>query len=183
MNEDMMEAKPVSKTLLVVSCILLAIVTRTWVSGQATQSEKDRQEFWVRAKFWQIERLLLLYHEEHGAFSPTKYQADPDGPLHSWRVLLVPHAGKSFKERFSNYDFDQEWNSLTNHHALYEMPGFNFFGMEEGNASLADFLAISGTNWPVERAQLKRPLPTYLVTKGEDRFLLVYDLNTMEHQK
>jgi hypothetical protein len=63
-----MEAKPVSKTLLVVSCILLAIVTRTWVSGQATQSEKDRQEFWVRAKFWQIERLLLLYHEEHGAF-------------------------------------------------------------------------------------------------------------------
>ncbi|MFT4691306.1 MAG: hypothetical protein ACI9OD_003529 [Limisphaerales bacterium] len=114
---------------------------------------------------------------------PTKYQADPDGPLHSWRVLLVPHAGKSFKERFSNYDFDQEWNSLTNHHALYEMPGFNFFGMEEGNASLADFLAISGTNWPVERAQLKRPLPTYLVTKGEDRFLLVYDLNTMEHQK
>ena len=143
------------------------------MTGQTTQSEKDRQEFWARVKFRQIERLLLLYHEEHGAFPPTKYQADPDGPLHSWRVLLVPHTGKSFKERFSNYDFHQAWDSKTNVHALSPMPEFTFFGLNDDYASYIDFLAVDGTNWPVERAQLKRPLLTYLVTKGEDRFLLV----------
>ncbi len=149
-----------------------------WLKGRALEAERVNEEFWSHAKFRQIERMLLLYHEEHGAFPPTKYQVEPGGPVHSWRILLLPHAGASFKERFAAYDFSQAYNSSNNLQALENMPDFDYFSIKDGRSYWADYLTIGeGDKWPSNGALRhrhgKKPLRAYLVEKGDDRFLLV----------
>jgi hypothetical protein len=118
------------------------------------------------SRFKQLELALLFYHEEHGAFPPTKYQPVAGGPIHSWRVLLVPHTSRSFGS-YSDYDFSQEWNSTNNLQALGRTAPVNFRFDDDGE--IAHYLAIGdGEEWPS-----KEPLKSRLITKGEDRFLLV----------
>jgi hypothetical protein len=120
--------------------------------------------------------MLLAYHEQHGVFPPTKYQPEPNGPIHSWRVLLVPHTDVDFRERYSKYDFSQEWNSPNNLQALGDMPYFYCFSMGTNN-KITNYLAIGdGEEWPSER-----PLKSRLVTKGEDRFLVVENPDSELH--
>lgn len=143
----------------------------SWMRDRHVEAEKVSRDFWSRSRFRHIESLLLLYHEEHGAFPPTKYQPEPDGPIHSWRVLLVPYTGASFKKRYAAYDFSQEWGSFHNFEALGDMPEFCFFSLDGGRDTVTDYFAIGdGDEWPS-----KKPLKSYLVKKGKDRFLLVED--------
>jgi len=120
-----------------------------------------------------IRRALLFYHHDHGAFPPTKYQLKPDGPVHSWRVLLVPYTDGD--EGHSNYDFSQEWNSPDNLQALSKGWGAVFYRMKggiswsKGEDDTATIIAIGeGDEWPSEK-----PLRALMVTKDKDRFLLV----------
>lgn len=107
---------------------------------------------------------LLVYHERHGTFPPTKYQANSNGPIHSWRVLLLPYLDVDAK-RYSEYDFSQEWNSPKNMAALGDIP--NFYSLDANH--LANYLAVADDDdWPSEK-----PLKSRLVTKGKDRFLVV----------
>ena len=104
-----------------------------------------------------------LYHEEHGAFPPTNPTRRAN---HNWRVLRshVP----LFIERYSQYDFSQEWNSTNNLQALGRMPLFGYFSMNS-NGDVAQYLAIGDNDeWPS-----RKPLRSRLITKGKDRFLLV----------
>src|SRR5690606_27123543 len=88
-------------------------------------------------------------------------------------MLLLPHAGASFKERHAAYDFSQARNSSNNLQALKDMQGFDYFSMY-GEDSWAQYFAIGeGDEWPSKRGSGKLPLRSYLVEKGEDRFLLV----------
>lgn len=136
-----------------------------WLILDAANRGKDVRS---QGRFGQLEVMLHLYHKEHGAFPPTKYQPEPGGPIHSWRVLLVPYTSRSFIERYSQYDFSQEWNSTNNLQALGRMPHFVYFSMN-GNGDIAHYLAIGDKDdWPS-----KKPLRSRLVTKGKDRFLLV----------
>jgi hypothetical protein len=118
-------------------------------------------------KFGQLKVMLLAYHHQHGAFPPTKYRASPNGPVHSWRVLLVPHTDRPFEERFAHYDFSKPWDSVDNARALQDMPLFDYFNQGHG-FQIANYIAIGeGDEWPT-----KEPLQSYLVTEGKDRFLL-----------
>ena len=80
----------------------------------------------------------------------------------------MPYADVDFKERFAKYDFSQEWNSPENLKAVAEMGFFNYLRTDADNET-ANYLAIGdGDEWPS-----RKPLKSYLVTKGKDRFLLV----------
>lgn len=162
------------KTLRPLKIVLLLIglvgfpTAAFWMGGRFYEARNAVKDYLSQGRFAQLEAMLLIYHDEHGAFPPTKYQPEPGGPIHSWRVLLVPHSSRSFIERYSQYDFSQEWNSTNNLQALGRMPHFVYFSMN-GNGDVAQYLAIGDNDdWPS-----KKPLRSRLITKGKDRFLLV----------
>jgi hypothetical protein len=155
--------------------VLLAGLPLLFLAGRHSKdAEDDGRECRSLNKFAEIELVLLNYHRQHGAFPPTKYRAKPCGPLHSWRVLLLPYSDPAdpyIKEHYAKYDFSQEWNSPTNLQALGGMPEYNDYRLRNYDRKydeVANYLAIGeGDEWPVER-----PLRSYLVTEGNDRFLL-----------
>jgi hypothetical protein len=152
---------------LLIVCVLGCLSFTFWAGWHSYETKNDAQECRSLGKFGQIECCLRAYHKEHRAFPPTRYRARPDWPLHSWRVLLVPYTDVDYKQRFSKYDFSQEWNSTTNLEALGHMPQFTYFNA--GNdRDVANYVALGeGDEWPVKRA-----LRSYAVTEGKDTFLL-----------
>lgn len=156
------------KIVLLSACLVGFPAVAFWLGGLFLDAAIRGKDVRSQARFYQLEVMLHLYHEEHGAFPPTKYQPEPGGPIHSWRVLLVPHTSRSFIERYSQYDFSQEWNSTNNLQALGRMPLFGYFSMNS-NGDVAQYLAIGDNDeWPS-----RKPLRSRLITKGKDRFLLV----------
>jgi hypothetical protein len=153
---------------LLAACLIGFLVAGFWAGKRYSELRTVVTECRSESRFAQIEAMLLNYHDQHGAFPPIKYQPKTNGPIHSWRVLLMPYADVDFKERLAKYDFSQEWNSPENLKALANMRYFNYLS---GNADneITDYLAIGdGDEWPSHK-----PLKSYLVTKGKDRFLLV----------
>jgi hypothetical protein len=134
------------------------------MGGRFFEARNVVKDYRSQSRFAQMRCALLIYHERHGAFPPTKYQARPDGPIHSWRVLLLLHLDVDAK-RYSEYDFSQEWNSPKNMEALGDIP--DFYSLHANH--LANYVAVADNDyWPSEYA-----LKSRLVTKGKDRFLLV----------
>ena len=80
-----------------------------------------------QSRFDQIENLLRGYHEQHGAFPPTRFQPVPGGPIHSWRVLLVTPP---------TYDFSQRWDSTNN----LRVSRFRHFTMIDHEVEIAHYL-------------------------------------------
>jgi len=67
-----------------------------------------------------IYQALLDYQKVHGSLPPA-YTVDDDGrPLHSWRVLLLPHLGE--EALYRQIRLDEPWNSSHNLVAANRMP-------------------------------------------------------------
>ena len=166
------------KILLLSICLVGLPIGAFWLGWRVLDGGNRAKEARSQGRFAQIELMLHIYHEEHGAFPPTKYQPKPGGPIHSWRVLLVPYTSALFKEKYSQYDISKEWNSTTNLKALSRMPYFSYFRMHgEGDNDITHYLAIGeGDEWPS-----KNPLRSRLITKGKDRFLVVEDPDSTIH--
>lgn len=129
-------------------CLLGLPIAAFWMGERFLEARNVSKDYHSQSRFAQIRAMLLLYHEEHGAFPSTRYQPEAGGPIHSWRVLLVPHTDADFRERFSSYDFSQEWSSPDNLRALDAMPYFDYF-TTDGDAQFTDYLAIGdGDEWP-----------------------------------
>lgn len=63
---------------------------------------------------------LESYRAEHGEYPPA-YIADANGkPLHSWRVLILPHIDE--QTLFDRYNFGEPWDGPNNIKLLAEMP-------------------------------------------------------------
>ena len=159
-----MKTLRVFRIALQMVCLPIVAFGIGWLIPDAVNRGKDVRS---RGRFSQMEVALLEYHKKHGAFPPTKYQPVAGGPVHSWRVLILPYTSPGFIERYPKYDLSQEWNSPANLSALGRMAP-SFFRMD-GDGDSAHYIAIGdGDEWPS-----KKPLRSRLVTKGEDRFLLV----------
>ena len=89
-------------------------VLMLWMGGRFVELQNISRDYFSQCRFAQIESMILAYHEHNGAFPPTKYQAKPDGPIHSWRVLLLPYVDMYTKELYLKYDFSEPWNSTKN---------------------------------------------------------------------
>ena len=168
--------------LLLVGLVGLSVLAY-WMGEFVYEGRNQGKDMMSQSRFAQLELALHIYHDEHWAFPPTKYQPVADGPIHSWRVLLVPHT--SGDKRYSEYDFSQEWNSTNNLQALrgWEAPNrrimpSRFFRMGgEGDGDIAHYLAIGDDEiWPS-----RRPLKSLMVKKGKDRFLIIEHPDSQIH--
>ena len=164
------------RVVLLALCCLGFTVLAFWSGGHCFEAMEEVRDDRSQDRFAQIRDMLLIYHQQHGAFPPTKYQAKPGGPVHSWRVLLVAHTDTDFADRYRSYDLSQAWNSPTNVKALGGMPYFWYFSMDDDN-DITNYLAIGdGDEWPAHR-----PMRSLLVTEGKDRFLVVEDPHSKIH--
>lgn len=152
------------RMVLQMVCVPMVAVGMGWLIADAVNRGKDVRS---RGRFSQMEVALLSYHQEHGVFPPTKYQPVAGGPIHSWRVLILPYTSPGLIERYPKYDLSQEWNSPANLSALGHMAP-NFLRIA-GEGTSAHYIAIGdGDEWPS-----RKPLRAHLITKEKDRFLLV----------
>ncbi len=121
-----------------------------------------------RGRFAQIELLLMNYHRDHGTFPPTKYQASPNGPIHSWRILLMPYCDVNSAVWYAELDLSEPLDSPTNARASQGLKRFgSIFSMD--HSTTAHYLAIGPDDaWPSEK-----PLTARVITKEADQFLLV----------
>ena len=68
----------------------------------------------------QIGAALHSYHDKYETFPPA-YIADENGkPLHSWRVLILPHLGED--ELYRQIRLDESWDSEHNSRLHKQMP-------------------------------------------------------------
>ena len=126
----------------------------------------------LTSRCWQIEAALLDYHYVHGRFPDPVFVTN--GLSHSWRVMLLfdpigPRARPG-------YDLSKPWNGQQNLKIADEGGGFTSPHAPIGDC-VAKYLTIApGEEWPS-----KGPLKSYLVTKGEDQFLIVEDPDSTVH--
>ena len=156
------------KIAVIVILILPMFALTFWIGGQVVKAINVVQICRSQGEFGQLRLILLGYYNQHGCFPPTKYQATPDGPIHSWRVLLLPYIDMYTAKLYSRYDFSQPWNSPDNLEiAKAAERHLGHFSID--NPGIANYLAIGdGDDWPS-----KGPLSARLITKGKDHFLLV----------
>jgi hypothetical protein len=130
-------------------CILIGYV----LANAFSEGSEARKMYVSRSRFDQLEVILQSYHQDHGEFPPVKYQVDPDGPFHSWRVLLLPYLG-SHIGRLDNYNFGKHWDSEHNLTAVGTNCPVNFSLKGSGTANMSQFthfLTIGNDGrWPSE---------------------------------
>jgi hypothetical protein len=129
----------------------------------------DWREGVSNERFARLEAGLLRYHEEHGAFPPQKYQPEPGGPIHSWRVLLAPYVDSGFAATHPKYDYDEWWINPRNLEAFGRRSPSFYRSNSKSYGGITHYLSVDEEdNWPSTRM-----LTTRLVKKGKDRFLLI----------
>jgi hypothetical protein len=97
-------------TLFVVMT-LWAIVLSIAVPFFYSASEAFRRLHCV-ANLKHVAMALQSYESTYGCFPPA-YVADESGkPMHSWRVLILPHLGENAV--YQKYDFDEPWDGPNN---------------------------------------------------------------------
>jgi hypothetical protein len=143
-----------------------------WMGATFVELRNISKESLCEEKFADLACVLRIYHDEHGASPPTKYRATPNGPIHSWRVLLLPYMDMYTKELYSKYNFSENWDSPKNMAVARSLPLWTQYfckGVGMDGKDIANYLAIGeGDEWPSEK-----PLKACLITKGKDHFLLV----------
>ena len=90
--------RPLKIGLLLV-CLVGLLILAFWMGEFVYKGRSQGKDLVSQSKFAQLELMLHIYHQEHGAFPPTNYQPGAGGPIHSWRVLLVPHSNRNFRAR------------------------------------------------------------------------------------
>lgn len=107
----------------VLTAALLAV---RWLPTAAREAELQARTK-CASNLKQIATALLQYESMYGSFPPA-YVADKNGkPMHSWRVLLLPHLGH--QDLYDRYRFDEPWDSPRNRRisdlaiGLYQCPG------------------------------------------------------------
>jgi hypothetical protein len=86
----------------------------------ASMSREASRGVQCRNNLRQLALALCDYHDRHGHFPPL-YVADANGrPMHSWRVLILPHLGED--ALFKAYDRNERWDGANNSKLASRMP-------------------------------------------------------------
>ncbi|HVC98006.1 MAG TPA: DUF1559 domain-containing protein [Pirellulales bacterium] len=86
----------------------------------AIRARLQREECAGRLK--KIGTALQNYHDEHGAWPPAVVADSSGRPLHTWRVLILPHLGTEEEALYKQYHFDEPWNGPRNSELAEQMP-------------------------------------------------------------
>lgn len=102
----------------------------------------------------EIGRALDDYYDTHGHYPPAVVRDEKGKPMHSWRVLLLPHLGPEAALVYREYDMDQPWDSTKNRllqvrmPAVYKCPGDPGLVPEE-----TSYLAVVGDRTVINSVQ------------------------------
>lgn len=114
---------------------------------------------------------MQRYHQRHGCFPPA-YLTDRSGrPMHSWRVLLLPHLDE--QAVYDRYNFDQPWDSPSNR-ALADLinPVFRCRADRQGQPSETSYVMIVGPGTISEGATATRVAD---IKDGTSRTIMVVE--------
>jgi uncharacterized protein DUF1559 len=119
-------------------------------SGGNVVQERPRRHTCVE-RMRHIALAMLLYECDHGALPPA-FSVDTGGsPLHSWRVLLLPHLGQ--QELYDKIRLDEPWDSEHNRQFRQEAVPFYQCPSEELAAGQTAYSVVVGPDTPFERGQ------------------------------
>ena len=101
---------------------------------------------------FQIGTALHAYHDQWGTYPPA-YVADENGrPMHSWRVLILPHLGES--ALYEQYRFDEPWDG-PNNALLGETSPSLFQCLSDTDPNNADYVVVVGPGTMFPGAQAR----------------------------
>lgn len=92
-----------------------------------------------------IAEAIDAYHDEHGRFPPV-YTMDENGkPLHSWRVLILPHLGAEERTIYNQFDLEKPWDAPVNTWAANRSPSvYQCPSDPDAAAGMTSYMVISG---------------------------------------
>lgn len=138
-------------------------------------SRRDAQQHECEGNLRRIARALQVYHEVHGSFPPAVTYSGDGQPMHSWRVLILPHL-EGLESRV-NYNLNEPWNSPGNRQATLMTPAvFRCPGNDNGASfGTTHYVAIDGPQ-SVMNSQQPARLPdivdgagaTIVIVEGRD---------------
>ena len=83
-------------------------------------AQEERRHWACKMNLKLLAIALHNYHDTYGAFPPA-YVADASGkPMHSWRVLILPHMEQL--ALYERYNFNEPWDGPNNILLANEMP-------------------------------------------------------------
>jgi len=95
---------------------------------------------------------LQNYHALHGCFPPAYFADEHGQPMHSWRVIILPHfEGPQAQEILNRYRWDEPWDSEHNLELTQTyMPPYYVCPACNHLPGQTNYLAITGpgTAWP-----------------------------------
>lgn len=62
------------------------------------------------------------YYDEYGVYPPAIAYDSGGRPMHSWRVLILPHLGQAEEKLYKRYRLDEPWDGPNNRALADEMP-------------------------------------------------------------
>lgn len=65
---------------------------------------------------------LQNYYDEYGVYPPAIAYDASGRPMHSWRVLILPHLGQDEEKLYKRYRLDEPWDGPNNRPLADEMP-------------------------------------------------------------
>lgn len=65
---------------------------------------------------------LQNYYDEYGVYPPAIVYNAGGRPMHSWRVLILPHLGQEEEKLYKRYRLDEPWDGPNNRPLADEMP-------------------------------------------------------------
>lgn len=101
--------------------LLCGLLTSLWRAIEGAREAARRTGCVCHLK--QLACALHCYLDAHGCFPPA-YFCDKNGkPMHSWRVLILPHFNE--EAAYARYDFTMPWNSPQNQRVANAVWGRN----------------------------------------------------------
>ena len=136
------------RTLLVVMAVLALLFSYLAIAIRQAHEAANRTTCHGR-RVNMLCMALQNYHDAFGCFPPA-FVADENGkPMHSWRVLLLPHLER--QDLYRRYDFSEPWDGPNNRLLRKEMPEVFRCPSSHGQDPFStNYVAVVGseTAWP-----------------------------------
>lgn len=138
---------------------LLLLVGGGWLAGWVAISEKDAKQQ-SEKNLARISAALEAYRQAHDDRFPPSAIAGRDGgggPLHSWRVAILPYLG--YQKLHDAYRFDEAWDSAHNKALLSQLPDLFRAPFDDSTNASYFGVTLSGRSQP-QAISLSEPAPT-----------------------
>ncbi|MDA7977145.1 MAG: DUF1559 domain-containing protein [Pirellulales bacterium] len=131
------------------------LVARNYVSSPQIGNRKATAA--CQENITQIVAALQSYQATHGHYPPA-YTVDPNTltPLHSWRVLILPHLGE--EDLYSQIDLSEPWDSPANRTFHTQMPDvYHCPAHSNLSGAFTHYVVVEGTGFLFDGAKTVTP--------------------------